>query len=418
MQTETVPVNSGFRGRIDGMIASVVPGVVSRDAKIFLVGALTNGFGNGVFSAVLQLYMVSLGFKAQQLGSIFLFNSLSCTLLSIPCGIMADRYGKKKMMLASFASMTTGMILALTSKTIPYLQLAFMFIGVSNACSTMFTPLYSSFFDKDDMEKAFGLYGLLNILSMSLGSLVGYVPVMLMSRFLVSDITSYRWVMFGAGLLFMVQYFFYLTAMRGYKETLSEGFQFKLKSWRPVIKFSALSLFGNIAGGLLFSLFPFYVNQKYGVDSAGLGLLFFVSNLSMAVSKGAAAAVAKRLGNMRSTVIGLSLSAVFFLLMPLSPSFGLLSFFYILRMGTRFMSDPLLTSAFLRSVSDDEQSTANSIRMISMNAGGTVSPLLGGSLMDNVNLDSPAYIGAGLTFVLAALYPLLLRKELGEPEST
>ncbi|MFA9436501.1 MAG: hypothetical protein ACEROO_05145, partial [Candidatus Bathyarchaeota archaeon] len=89
MQAETVPVNSGFRGRIDGMIASVVPGVVSKDAKIFLVGALTNGFGNGVFSAVLQLYMVSLGFKAQQLGSIFLFNSLSCALLSIPCGVMA-----------------------------------------------------------------------------------------------------------------------------------------------------------------------------------------------------------------------------------------------------------------------------------------------------------------------------------------
>ena len=418
MQAKTVPINAGLRGRIDGMIASVVPGVVSKDAKIFLVGALTNGLGNGVFSAVLQLYMVSLGFKAQQLGSIFMFNSLSCTLLSIPCGIMADRYGKKKMMLASFSFMTTGMILALTSKTIPYLQLAFMFIGTSNACFTMFTPLYSSFFEKDDMEKAFGLYGLLNILSMSLGSLVGYVPVMLMSRFLVSEITSYRWVMVGAGLLFMVQYVFYLSSMRGYKETLSYGFQFKLKSWRSVIKFSALTLFGNIAGGLLFSLFPFYVNQKYGVDSSGLGLLFFVSNLSMAVSKRAAAAVAKRLGNMRSTAIGLSLSAVFFLLMPLSPSFGLLSFFYILRMGTRFMSDPIITSAFLRSVSDDEQSTANSIRMISMNAGGTVSPLLGGSLMDNVNLDSPAFIGAGLTFVLAALYPLLLRKELGETEST
>ncbi|MFA9495122.1 MAG: hypothetical protein ACERKS_04285 [Candidatus Bathyarchaeota archaeon] len=42
MQAETVPVNSGFRGRIDGMIASVVPGVVSKDAKIFLVGARVN----------------------------------------------------------------------------------------------------------------------------------------------------------------------------------------------------------------------------------------------------------------------------------------------------------------------------------------------------------------------------------------
>jgi MFS family permease len=219
---------------------------------------------------------------------------------------LADRYGKKKMMVLSLALMMSGMILLLTSSALVYFQLAFLFIGAGNACFSMFTPLYSSFFEKHDMEKAFGLYGLLNIMSMSLGSLVGYVPAMLMGRYLLSDVSSYRWVMVGAGFLFTAQYVFYLTAMRDYKETLSEGFQFKLKSWRPVIKFSILSLFGNIAGGLLFSLFPFYVNQKFGVDSAGLGLLFFVSNLSMAVSKGAAAAVAKRLGNMRSTAIGLS----------------------------------------------------------------------------------------------------------------
>lgn len=375
---------------------------------------MVNGLSNGVLSAVLQLYLVALGFKAQQLGTIFMMNALTCSLLAIPCGILADRYGKKIMMMVSMALMMSGMGLLLTSSTILYFQLAFMFIGAGNACFSMFAPLYSSFFEKSDMEKAFGLYGLLNIMSMSLGSLVGYVPAMLMGRYLLSEVISYRWVMIGAGVLFAVQYLFYLAAMRGYKETLSEGFRFKLKSWRPVIKFSALNLFGNIAGGLLFSLFPFYVNQKFGVDSAGLGLLFFVSNLSMAVSKGAAAAVAKRLGNMRSTAIGVFLSAVFFLLMPLSPSFGLLSLFYVLRMGTRFMSDPIITSAFLKSVPEDEQSTANSIRMIAMNGGGAVSPLIGGSLMDNVSLDSPAYIGAGLTFVMAALYPLLLRKELDE----
>lgn len=363
----------------------------------------------------MQLYLVALGFNGQQLGAIFMVNALSCSLLSIPGGILVDRYGKKKMMILSLTLMASGMALLLTSSTLVYFQLAFLFIGAGNACFSMFAPLYSSFFAKADMEKAFGLYGLLNIMSMSLGSLVGYVPAMLMGRYLLSDVSSYRWVMMGAGVLFTAQYVFYLTAMRGYKETLSDGFQFKLKSWRPVIKFSVLTLFGNIAGGLLFSLFPFYVNQKYGVDSSGLGLLFFVSNLSMAVSKGAAAAVAKRLGNMRSTAIGVSLSAVFFLLMPLSPSFGLLSLFYILRMGTRFMSDPIITSAFLKSIPEDEQSTANSIRMTSINAGGVVSPLIGGSLMDNVSLDSPAYIGAGLTFILAALYPLLLRDELDEP---
>jgi predicted MFS family arabinose efflux permease len=220
-------------------------------------------------------------------------------------------------------------------------------------------------------------------------------------------------IIFALG-LFLTQYVFYLASSRGVKEKLSNGFHFKLKSWRPVIKFSVLTLFGNIAGGMLFALFPYYVNQKFGIASAGLGTLFFASNLAMAMSKGLAASVAKKLGNMKSIVLGVALSGLFFFLMPLSPSFSLLGVLYVLRSGTRFMSDPILTSLFMKSVSKDEQSTANSIRMIAMNGGGVLSPWLGGTLMENVSLDSPAYLGAGLTMILSVLYPLLLRKEISE----
>ncbi len=133
----------------------------------------------------------------------------------------------------------------------------------------------------------------------------------------------------------------------------------------------------------------------------------------MAVSKGVVASVAKRLGNMKSIVFGIVLSSAFFLI-PLCQSFGLLSLLYVLRSGTRFMSDPILTSLFMKSINEDELSTANSVRMISMNGGGVVSPWLGGMLMENVGLDSPAFLGAGLTVVLALLYPFLLRHEIHE----
>ncbi len=414
MQTPVAPQGKGINTRLTELVGSVVPASLSPNAKIFLLGGLANGVSNGIFSSIMQLYLVTLGFSAQSLGSIFMYNSLSCTILSIPCGILADRYGKRKMVVASFIMLMASLGIFFTTSNIQYFRVAFILMGAGNACFTIFTPLYSSFFDKTDLDKAFGLYGLLNIMSMSLGNLAGYIPGRLVTLFLLTELQSYRYVMMGGSILFLFQYMFYLLSLRNHKDTLSEGFSFKLKSWKPVLKFSVLLLFGNIAGGMMFSLFPYYVHEKFGVASSGLGLLFFLSNMSMAVSKGAAAAVAKKLGNMRSVAIGLSLSAVFFLLMPLSPSFGLLSFFYILRMGTRFMSDPLLTGAFMRSISDDEQSTANSIRMISMNMGGAVSPWLGGTLMEKISLDTPALLGAGLTFILAILYPVLLKDELKE----
>jgi len=392
-------------------LGGVMPSHLDRNAKMFLSGAVINGVSNGVFNSVLQLYLASFGFDGQGLGTIIMMNALTATVLTIPCGILADRIGKRKMIFTGFTAVSLAMIFFFLAQSIEGFALSFAFIGVSNAAATVFTPLYSSFFKKDDMDKAFGLYGLINISAMSLGSLVGYVPPIMVDAFGISLKTAYRYTMVSAGALFVLQYVFIYLSSLGIKEQLSRELRFNLKSKWLVLKICGIGLLGNIAGGIMFSLFPYYVNQKYGVASAGLGTLFFISNLAMALSKGTAASFAKRLGGMKSITFGIAFSAVFLLLMPLSPSFGVLAVFYVLRMGTRFMSDPLITSMFMRSISEDEKSTANSLRMISMNGGGVVSPILGGAMMERVGLDTPAFIGGALTLLVAALYPLLLRRE-------
>lgn len=392
-------------------LGGVMPSRLDRNAKMFLSGAVANGVSNGVFNAVMQLYLVSFGFGGQGLGTIFMMNALTATILMIPCGILADRIGKGKMILVGFAAVSLSMVSFFLAQSIEVFALSFALIGVCNAAATVFTPLYSSFFEKDDMDKAFGLYGLINISAMSLGSLVGYVPPLMVDTLGISLNTAYRYTMAAAGSLFVLQYLFIYMSSLGIKEQLSRELRFNLKSKWLVLKICGIGLLANIAGGIMFSLFPYYVNQKYGVASAGLGALFFISNLAMALSKGTAASFAKRLGGMKSITFGIALSAVFLLLMPLSPSFGVLAVFYVLRMGTRFMSDPLITSMFMRSISEDEKSTANSLRMISMNGGGVVSPILGGAMMEKVGLDTPAFIGGALTLLVAALYPLLLRRE-------
>ena len=394
-----------------GVLGGVMPSRLDRNAKMFLSGAVVNGVSNGVFNAVMQLYLASFGFDGQGLGTIIMMNALTSTILMIPCGILGDRIGKGKMILAGCAAVSSSMVLFFLSQSIEMFALSFAFIGVSNAAATVFTPLYSSFFEKDDMDKAFGLYGLINLSAMSLGSLAGYVPPLMVDTLGIRLNAAYRYTMVAAGSLFVLQYLFYYMSSLGIKEQLSIELRFNLKSKWLVLKICGIGLLGNIAGGIMFSLFPYYVNQKYGVASAGLGTLFFISNLAMALSKGTAASFAKRLGGMKSITLGIAMSALFLLLMPLSPSFGVLAVFYVLRMGTRFMSDPLITSMFMRSIGEDEKSTANSLRMISMNGGGVVSPLLGGAMMERVGLDTPAFIGGALTLLVAFLYPLLLSRE-------
>lgn len=398
-------------------LGALKPRRINVPAKLFIIGGTINGFANGIFNAVFQLFLTSMGFGSQNLGFLMMMNAISSTILTLPAGIIADRYGKRRILLVGALATTASMIIFFSTMSIHAFAVAFLLIGVGNASAVVFTPLYSGLFDEDDLEKAFGLWGFTNLASLSLGSLVGFVPPMMVGSLGIPDTLAYRVVMLAGGCLFVVQWVFYLQSSWRVPETFSEGFKFNLKSKVVVAKFCFLTLLGSLSGAVFFSLFPYYVNTKFGLGSGALGGLFFLSNLAMVGSKGLAPKISQQLGCLRSITAAVAVSALFYLLIPVAPSFAVLGALYVFRMGTRFVSDPLTSSLFMRSIHEDEKSTANSLRMLTMNGAQVVAPWLGGTTMEKVGLDFPAYLGAALTLVLALSYHLLLRKEAQRIES-
>jgi len=85
-------------------LRSIAPERIPAPAKMFLVGVVFNGIGNGIVNVVLQLYFASIGISSATLGSIIMMNALSAAILTIPMGILADRYGKKKLVYACAVS--------------------------------------------------------------------------------------------------------------------------------------------------------------------------------------------------------------------------------------------------------------------------------------------------------------------------
>lgn len=393
---------------------TVKPEVLPGSAKLFLFGTVVNGIANGIFNAVIQLYLISLGLESANLGFIFMMNALSSALLTIPAGILGDRYGKAKITLVGFLSVVSSMIVFFSTSSVEFFAISFLLIGVSNAAGVVLTPLYSSFFEKDDLDKAFGLWGFVNIAALSVGSLSGYIPPMLSSRLGVPLETSYRWVMLFAAILFILQYIFYLISTRGDNNGGTTELIFNLRNRDHVAKFCVVSFLTCFAGSIFFSLFPYYVNSQFGIQSDALGGLFFISNLVMALSKAGAPMISERWGSMKSITVSIGISGFFFLLIPIAPSFALLAVFYIIRMGTRFLSDPLLSSMFMRGLEDDETSTANSLRMMSIHIGSVAAPWLGGEAMDKIGLRFPAFLGGALTLLTAILFYFMLK--VGKPE--
>jgi len=59
----------------------------------------------------------------------------------------------------------------------------------------------------------------------------------------------------------------------------------------------------------------------------------------------------------------------------------------------------------------DERPTANSFSSMATHGGNIIAPMIGGRLMEQVSLDSPAYLGSTLYAVLGGSYYLLLKDE-------
>ena len=389
-----------------------VPDRISTPAKLFLFSQVLNGFANGIFNVVFQLYLISLGFDSVAIGSISMMSAIGLALSSIPAGVLADRYGKGKIILSGLPIAVLALIMVLTSKSLEMFRLAFLLLGLNNGIGVVWGPLYSLLFDREDMDKAFGLLGSLGIFSNSIGNLMGFIPPILVDKYGLSLPSSY-WTMMiiSAGLWFTTMPLTVIIVRAVVEPKSKGGFRFNIRSKGVVAKFCFLRMIESFGFLVFFSLFPYYVNRKFGVESDALGALFFVTNFISAGAQAIAPRVSQRLGTLKTVVASISLCSPFYLMIPLAPNLAWLSVLYTLRRGFKSMADPLTGSLIMKLLYDDEKATANSIITMTNQGSSIVAPLLGGQIMRQISLDLPAFLGGGLFVLHATSFYFLLRNE-------
>jgi MFS family permease len=321
-----------------------------------------NGLGNGIFNVLIQLYLISLGFTGTQLGSVFMWSSIGQLILTIPAGMLADRYGMKRIITLGFAINVVTMIMLLSSKTLFMFSLSWLLLGIGNSTGSLFGPLFSSLFDHDDLDQAFGLQGSINIGSNAVGSLFGLIPPILVSNVGLSLSRAY-WVMLAVGVLFFgAQMPLFLSVLNTTElPSHSRDKKTTLKSKGVVAKFAFLYTIQNLAYGSFFGLFPFYVNTKYGVESDALGILYSVVQVVRAVMNMIAPKIATRYGTIRTVSTALATTVPLWLLFTVAPTFQWVFVVYLVRMAAGSICNPLMPSLFYRILYEDEKATANSI---------------------------------------------------------
>ncbi|CAN7261938.1 TCR/Tet family MFS transporter [Phenylobacterium sp. LjRoot219] len=294
-------------------------------------------------------------------------------------GSLSDRYGRRPVILLSVAGMAADWVLMALAPNLWWLAIGRMIGGVT---SSSFTTVYAYMADitaPEERAKAYGWVGAAFsagfVLGPALGGLLGAVSPRLPF-----------WVAAGMSALAFVYGWFILP------ESLPREKRTDF-AWRRANPFGALALLRShpelsqlaVVNFLLYfahhvfsAVFVLYAGHRYGWGALQVGLLLaFVGVLDMVVQGLLVGPVAKRLGDWRTMLFGLSGGAVGVACMGLAPN-GWLFTLAMLPNALWGLAMPTLQSLMTKRVSETEQGQLQGANNSVGAIAGVMSPLFFG----------------------------------------
>lgn len=413
-----LPGASQFRGRANDAMK-----IVTTDITLLFSARIIRLFAYGFISVVLALYLSATGLSASGIGAILSATLAGDILVSLWVTMVADRVGRRNMLLFSAALMIlAGLVFLLTTN--PVLVTLAAIIGIVSPSGGEIGPFLSieqatlsQLVPDSRRTRIFGWYNLAGSFATAAGALAGGWMAQWLQTIGWSGLEAYRVIMGGyAGCGLALMLFFIFLSRHAEVIPVAEAIGGAIKrtmglhrSIAVVFRLSSLFALDAFAGGFVVqSMIAWWLHIRYGTDEGMLGTLFFGANLLAGVSALLATRLADRIGLIRTMVYTHIPSNILLCLVPLMPNFWLAIAVLLLRASISQMDVPARQSYTMAMVDPDERSAASGITTVARSMGAAVAPLLGGLLMANPLLFSaPFFVAGGLKIIYdVTLYKL------------
>jgi len=244
----------------------------------------------------------------------------------------------------------------------------------------------------------FTRYTLIQDLAATAGSLAAAVPVLLERGLGLAAVEAHRATFALAAVAMLAQVGLYRrlppTATPS-RPSAEEGRD--PGGGRRLAGLSALFAFDSLGGGFLAgSIMSYWFFRRFGLDVAALGALFFTARLLNAGSYVVAAALARRIGLVRTMVFTHLPSSAVLLILPFAPSAAWAVALFLAREALVQMDVPTRQSYVAAVVPRHERTRAFGVTTLVRNVGWAVGPALSGVAIAAWGLAAPLWCGGGL----------------------
>jgi len=303
---------------------------LTRDAKLLLVSFSLTGLSIGLLNVSLSVYMQRLGLTAVHAGTFFTTTGLTSVSLVIPFGILADRYGRRRMTILGTALMAAALGMLVLADSYGMFLLAGGLLGVAEALGfSTFNALLAEATDPAVRTSVFGMSFFFNSMGFAAGNLLGILPDVLYAANPADPTGAYRPAFAIAAGLSLASPLALLLVRVGRTRAPEGRSLLPRKSARILTRFFASNFIIGLGAGLIIPLFTLWFYLKFGLAESTTGPLLALASVFMAFSYLLAPVLSRRRGMVRSIVEVQALATATLFFIPLVLNIHVVGALYI-----------------------------------------------------------------------------------------
>ncbi len=394
-----------------------------RNVYLLLLFTTGKGFQLSISTLTLNYYVHSLGYHPDFIGVFSAMPAIGALVSAVPVGMLADRIGRKPVLLLTAA--LTPLFLALCGLvTTPFWLLfcAFMQGVVSSAYWVTNLPLLTESTTERQRVGVFALNSFLLLGVGALGNLLGgAIPEFIAGTLHVSAASTLplRWGVFSAA-LFTFVFGMPLWFLQEPKRTivskaadeptkavleesvrnsgpLAEAVLHEKRERLPVALFVKLlvpDLLFTMGEGAVVALMQLFFILRFQLLPGTLGIIFTISGLAGGIFSLTAPLFVKRWSKLRLITSVQYLTAPLMVLIGFAPTLPLAITGEYARSLMRTLIEPVYAAFAMEQVSDRHRATLSGFYSVTWSIGFSIGPSAGGWLQSNVSLSTSFVFGA------------------------
>ncbi len=387
---------------------------VTKDGKLLLFARPMQSFSASFVSIFIAVYLSFLGLPLWQIGLVLTGGRLASTLFNMVAGFLADKVGRRRMLVFfGLIPVFAGVVYA--TMTNPYLLVPIAVVstlgsrGGFGPVNMLEGVILAQACSDEKRTRLYAIRSTLNSVAVSAGSLFAGAIVILQGRFSLSVGASYMW-MFGIYALLnllTVALYSLLSDAAEVENPVEEALPLSPETRRNVLRLSLLFSVDSLGSGFVTqSLVSYWFFDRFGLGMDAIGTIFAASSLLAAVSFMLAARVSERIGLINTMVYSHLPANLMTMSIPYMPNLATSSTVYVGRSLLSQMDVPTRQSYTMAIVKPEERSRVAGIINLPRSLTSALGPSIAGAIMQFVGPSIPFLIAGGLkaTYDLALYF--------------